>query len=123
MQTFTKAERLCGKTALDQLFQTGKSFNSYPFKAIWQETSHGEAPIQVVISVPKRLFKKAVHRNRIKRLIREAYRKNKAKAYDALGNKKVLLLLIYTAKTIMEYKEVEEKTLIALERLNKAVIS
>lgn len=123
MQTFTKAERLCGKTALDQLFQNGNTFNSYPFKVIWKETSNGNVPIQVVISVPKRLFKKAVHRNRIKRLIREAYRKNKATAYAALDNKKVLLLLIYTAKTIMEYKEVEAKTSIALERLNKAVIS
>lgn len=123
MQTFTKAERLCGKTALDQLFQTGKSFNSYPFKVIWQETTSGTTPIQVVISVPKRLFKKAVHRNRIKRIVREAYRKNKAAAYASLNNRKVLLLLIYTAKTTMEYKDVEQKTILVLERLNKAVIT
>lgn len=123
MQTFTKAERLSGKTALDKLFDTGKSFNSFPFKIIWLEVPEGPVPVQTVISVPKRLFKKAVDRNRIKRLIREGYRKNKAIVYNKLNNKKIHLLFIYTAKTIIEYKEMEQKIITALQHLAKAITS
>ncbi len=124
MQTFTKAERLSGKTALDRLFQTGKSFNSFPFKVVWKEVSADNIPpVQVVISVPKRIFKRAVDRNLLKRRTREAYRKNKAALYNALGDKKVHLLLVYTSKTILEYKEIEDKIIIVLQRLNKTVVS
>lgn len=123
MQTFTKAERLSGKTALDHLFQTGKSFNSFPFKVVWKEVAAAEAPVQLVISVPKRLFKRAVDRNVIKRRIREAYRKNKSPFYESLAGKKLHVMLIYTAKTLPEYKEVEDKIITVLQRLNKTVIS
>ncbi len=123
MQTFTKAERLYGQTTLDKLFDTGKSLNSYPFKAIWLEVSEEATPIRVVISAPKRLFKRAVDRNRIKRMIREAYRKNKADTYQKLGDKKIHLLLIYTSKTIMEYKEIEDKIIITLQRLATTINS
>jgi ribonuclease P protein component len=123
MQTFTKAERLYGQTTLDKLFDTGKSFNNYPFKAIWLEVAEGTTPIRVVISAPKRIYKRAVDRNRVKRMIREAYRKNKADIYQKLGDKKIHLLLIYTAKTIMEYKEIEDKIIITLQRITTTINS
>jgi ribonuclease P protein component len=123
MQTFTKAERLSGKTALDKLFTTGHSFNSFPFKVIWLETNDGMAPAQIVISVPKRIYKRAVDRNRLKRLIREVYRKNKEILYHQLESKKLHLLLIYTSKTAMDYKEMNEKIIIVLQRLTKTVHS
>ncbi|MES2397178.1 MAG: ribonuclease P protein component, partial [Bacteroidota bacterium] len=107
MQTFTKAERLSSKIEIDSLFGTGKSFNSAPFKVIWLEKAVGDTPVKTVISIPKRLFKRAVDRNRLKRLTREAYRKNKHLLYDDLGNKKILLMFIFTSKTIIEYKEME----------------
>ena len=123
MQTFTKAERLTGKTALDSLFHTGKTFNSFPFKVMWLKADATRAQAQIVISVPKRLFKRAVDRNLLKRRIREAYRKNKAFFYEALGDKKVHFLVIYTSKTIMEYKEIEDKIIDVLQRLNKTLNS
>ncbi len=124
MQTFTKAERLSGKTALDNLFETGKSFNSFPFRLIWLEVvDDSPVPVQTVISVPKRSFKKAVDRNRIKRLIREGYRKNKKIIYNQINNKKIHLLFIYTARTIIEYKEMEQKIITALQHLAKAIAS
>ena len=119
MQTFTKAERLSSKVEIERLFETGNSFNSAPFKIIWQETIDSSVPAKIVISIPKRLFKRAVDRNRLKRLTRETYRKNKYILYDSLKNKKVLLMFIYTAKTIIDYKEMEEKIIVVLQRLSK----
>ena len=121
MQTFTKAERLCSKVLIDKLVETGKSFNSFPFRIIWLEVVENSASVQVVISVPKRIFKSAVDRNRLKRLTREGYRLNKQFLYDALNNKKILLMLVYTSKTIIEYKEMEEKIKEALQRLSKNI--
>jgi len=123
MQTFTKAERLSSKIIIDKLFETGKAFNSSPFKVIWLETAESTVPAQIIISVPKRLFKRAVDRNRLKRLIREGYRKNKNILYNHLENKKILLMLIFTSKAIVEYNEMEGKIISALERLNKNINS
>jgi len=121
MQTFTKAERLCSKVLIDKLIEKGNSFQSFPFKIIWLEAQESPVPAQIVISVPKRSFKKAVDRNKLKRRTREAYRKNKKILYDHLSNKKVLLMFIYTAKTILAYKEIEEKLILGLEQLNKKI--
>ncbi len=123
MQTFTKAERLSGKIAIEKLVKTGKSLNTNFFKIIWLETVEGSVPAQIVITVPKRSFKKAVDRNRLKRIIREAYRKNKDKFYVDLKNKKVLLMFIYTPKTIVGYKEMEEKIIVSLKRLSSTINS
>ncbi|MGZ4035066.1 MAG: ribonuclease P protein component [Bacteroidia bacterium] len=121
MQTFSKAERLCSQVLIERLFEKGKSFNSFPFRVTWMEIAESPAPVKVVISVPKRTFKKAVDRNKIKRQIREVYRKEKHKIYGLLNSKKILLMLIYTGKTKIEFKELELKIIEALERLNKTV--
>lgn len=121
MHTFTKAERLSSTIEIDNLFKKGKSFNSNPFKVIWLEKPEGSVPAKIVISIPKRLFKKAVDRNRLKRLIRESYRKNKQLLYDNLEHKKILLMFIFTSKTIIEYKEMEEKIILILQRLSKTI--
>lgn len=121
MQTFNKGERLSGIIEIENLFKKGKSFNSPPFKVIWMETSRGSVPAKIVISVPKRSFKKAVDRNRIKRLTRETYRKNKQLLYENLENRKIHLMFIFTSKNLIEYKEMDEKIILALERLNKQI--
>ncbi|HSH66258.1 MAG TPA: ribonuclease P protein component [Bacteroidia bacterium] len=121
MQTFSKDERLCSKPLIDQLVQKGNSFNGFPFKVTWLEIQQSTSPVKILISVPKRKFKKAVDRNRIKRLIREAYRKNKHLLIDRLGTRKVVVLLIYTSKTIADYVTVEEKINQALVRLGNEI--
>jgi ribonuclease P protein component len=119
MQTFTKAERLCSKVLIDKLVEKGNPFQCFPFKLTWLEAQESEVPVQIIIGVPKRIFKRAVDRNKLKRRMREAYRKNKMILYDHLNNKKILLMLIYTGKTIVDYKEIEEKLMLALNQLNK----
>jgi ribonuclease P protein component len=121
MQTFSKSERLCSKVLIDRLFEKGKSFNSFPFRITLLEIAESSAPIKIVISVPKRNFKKAVDRNKLKRQIREIYRKEKQKTYELLGEKKIILMLIYTAKTKIEFKELEDKTKEMMDRLNKII--
>ncbi len=121
MQTFTKAERLSSKAEIDRLFESGKSFYSAPFKIIWKETSESTVPAKIVVSIPKRLFKRSVDRNRLKRLTREVYRKNKHVLYENLENKKIVLIFIYTSKSIIEFKEMEEKIITALQRLSSNI--
>ena len=122
MQTFSKNERLCSKILIDRLIATGKSFNHSPFRITWLPIAESSAPIKVVISVPKRSFKRAVDRNRLKRQIREVYRNKKQSVYDVLGEKKILVMIVYTAKTKLEFKKIEQKLIEALDRLSKVVI-
>ncbi len=123
MQTFSKNERLCSRILIDRLIEKGKSFNHSPFRITWLPIAESSAPIKVVISVPKRSFKKAVDRNKLKRQIREVYRKQKQSVYDVLAGKKIVVMIIYTAKTKLEFSEIEQKLIEALERLNITVTS
>jgi ribonuclease P protein component len=120
MQTFKKEERLCNKSTINILFFKGKSFFIHPLKVIWMPTDKDiKFPAQVLISVSKRNFKKAVDRNHIKRLMREAYRKNKYLLYNALDNnhKKLTFTIIYATKDIITYEELERKIIQVLNQL------
>ena len=118
--TLIKKERLSSKKLIDQLFTEGKTFFSYPFKVfyLFKETEE-EFPVQVLITVSKKNFKKAVDRNKIKRLVREGYRKNKLLLHDYLNekNKSVLLGLVYVGETILLSQEIEQKLILILQRL------
>jgi ribonuclease P protein component len=75
MKTFSKEERLCSRKLLDQLFKNGSSFLLYPFRISYLRVEDSaESPVQVVINVSKKRYKRAVDRNLIKRRIREIYR-------------------------------------------------
>ena len=118
--TFTKKERLNSKKQIDQLFTEGKTFFSYPFKVFYLfQESEKEFPVQLLISVSKKNFKKAVDRNKLKRLVREGYRRNKLLFYDYLNehNKRALLSLVYVGETILPPKEIEQKLILILQRL------
>jgi len=123
-QTFTKEERLYEKKLMDQLFRYGKSFFVFPFKVFYQQLdTTAPYPAKILISVPKRNFNRAVDRNRIKRLVREAYRRNKVVLCPS-GQKgpcrnPFLIGLIYTAKDHMDYVEVERKIILILQQLQK----
>lgn len=121
---FRKSERLCRKKYIDELFASGKSFYSYPFRLVWMPISDKlPLPAQLGISVQKRMFKKAVHRNLIKRRIREAYRKNKSEIYIKLEehDMRIVFMLIYTATSIMSSKEIEDKIIVILGRLREVL--
>ncbi len=109
-QSFTKQERLKKNKLIEQLFAEGKSIKVYPIKLIYLQIDH-QSPykIQAGVSASKRNFKKAVDRNRIKRLLREVYRKNKYLIYDSKHTKKHIFMFIYQGKTEPDYSILEEK--------------
>ena len=118
--TFTKKERLNSKKHIDQLFAEGKAFFSYPFKVfyLFQETEK-EFPAQVLITISKKNFKKAVDRNKLKRLVREGYRQNKLLLHDYLteNNKSLIFGLVYIGESILTNQEIERKLILILQRL------
>ena len=119
-QRFRKSERLCRKKFIEELFKSGKSLYSFPFRLVWVSvTEKISQPAQLAISVQKRLFKRAVQRNLIKRRIREAYRKNKSELYLKLesSNTNIVFMLIYTGSSILSYQEIEKKIIVVLGRL------
>jgi ribonuclease P protein component len=126
MYTFKKEERLCNKKLIDQLFHNGSSFLCYPFKASWLLVDEpGDIPVQVLLSVSKRRYKRAVDRNLIKRRTREAYRLNKQQhLYDLLisANKKIVFSVGYIGKQIEPYPLMEKKMLKLLKELCAQVI-
>lgn len=109
--TFTRQERLKSRTLLGRLFKEGKAFMAYPLRVVWMDLPAtkdiDQAPVQVVISVPKRNFKTAVARNLLKRRIREAYRLHKHELYELLGDQRVALMLMYIAKEELPFSEIE----------------
>ena len=121
MFTFKKEERLCSKKLLDGLFSNGSSFLVYPFKVTHlRQTLEVKYPVQVVIVVPKRRFKRANQRNLIKRRIREAYRLHKSELlYPFLQEQKIQLLLSfqYVGKEIEDFKLIEKKLLAVFKQL------
>ncbi|MEN9522497.1 MAG: hypothetical protein RL065_874 [Bacteroidota bacterium] len=122
--TFKKQEKLCSTKQLNLLFEKGKGFYQTPLRLIYLETNQPQIfPVQIVITVSKRNFKKAVDRNRIKRLIRENYRLNKAILYQHLQqkNKKIFIGIIYTGKEMPEFDNIKSALLKGIEKLIQSV--
>jgi ribonuclease P protein component len=120
--TFTKEERLCNKKLIDELFHKGSSFLCYPFKVSWLSTDQEQPyPVQVLFSVSKKRFKKAVDRNLIKRRAKEAFRLNKQQyLYTGLEDtgKRIIVSIGYVGKDISPYAMVEKKMLKLLAELS-----
>jgi ribonuclease P protein component len=123
--TFSKHERLTGKTSIDQLFNEGKSFNLFPFRVFYNIADHPAEPaVRLLIAIPKKKVKHAVDRNRLRRLVREAYRLNKPGFVSFLETKSIHLhvALIYTGESVdLPYGEVFLKITACLARLVKII--
>jgi ribonuclease P protein component len=120
---FTKEERLKSKRIIDALFINGRAITIHPLKVFWNEVElPAPVPLQIGFSVPKRVFKSAVQRNRIKRQMREAVRLNKGDLEQSLGikNRQLALMVLYIGRDVTEYKLIEQKIREAFDRLIKS---
>jgi ribonuclease P protein component len=114
--TLSKEERLHKEKLIQELFKRGSSFYLYPFKVLFQRNPDPSFAVhQVMISVSRKNFKKAVDRNRIKRRVRESFRLNK----NLLPvTPKFLIAYIYTAKEILTFAQIQERLVKTLNRFD-----
>lgn len=114
--TLRKSERLCGKKDISALFSEGKWGVGAHIRYCWAGGRDGQ-PNRILVSVPKKFFKRAVKRNLLKRRMREAYRTQK----ELLNCSGVDFLLSWTSKEIGDWETVREEVAAALARIDKSV--
>ena len=109
-----KYERICKDNDIQALFDKGRGVSVYPYRVIYLFHQDESRPVTVrlLVSVSKKRFHHAVNRNRVKRLMREAWRKSKAPLYEICERDTISVdvALVYTATVIHSYEEMLAKT-------------
>lgn len=125
--TFCKEEKLCSRKIIGEMFLSGNSFLCHPLKVAWIHNREISSiyPVQVAFSVPKRNFKKAHDRNRIKRLVRESYRYQKNLLYQFLesNGQKIGLMIVYIGKEKTDCRQIESAMNRIISRLEREIIT
>ena len=111
--TLPKKERLCGKTGISKLLADGKHGNIPGFRFCYLTENQLDYN-RIMVSVPKKIFKRAVKRNLLKRRIRESWRLQK----EALNATGVDILFTYSTKEILDFKEVQAAVAKIIEKIN-----
>ncbi len=117
--TLPKKERLCGKTGISMLLAKGKHGNVPNMRYLFMKNT-GNENNRILISVPKKLFKRAVKRNLLKRRIRESYRKQKHNLTVEGG---LDVLFIYSTKEILSYQEIYDAIRLIIDKINAGTAS
>ena len=121
--TLSKQERLKSRKLIEQLFREGKSISIFPYRVLYLPVNVADtrltATLQSGVAVSSKNLKKAVHRNKIKRLTREAYRLQKAGLQQKLTEtgKQLILFFIYTGRELPVFLLVKEKVQVILDKL------
>lgn len=114
--SYPKDEKLKSKTTIGLLFSEGKSVSKYPLRLVYYTgTLAEEQKIKMGVSVSKKHFKKAVDRNRFKRILRETYRLNKHLLIDQL-DQPYAFMFFYQTKDKLSYDEINAKTIQLFEK-------
>ncbi len=120
--TLYKSERLNKKKLIERLFAGGsRSFSVFPLRVVFLPVEETETSASILVSVSKRRFKRAVKRNRVKRQIREAYRKNKQELCRHLetNGQKIAIAFIYLSDRLTESSEIEARMKLVLTRITE----
>lgn len=108
--SFSKGERLCGIKAISELFSGGRGFNLPSLRVVYRIMPADETlqPVRLLISVPKRHFKRAVDRNLIRRRIKEAWRIGKTPLVSVVkeSGMRLELAIIWNDTVIRPYDEI-----------------
>ena len=120
--TFKKSERLCSQILIDRLFQgESRSVAAFPIRVVFLPVDAEVQPgVSILISVPKKRFHDAVDRNRVKRQIREAYRKHKHAlvAQMAAQGRGLLVAFVYVSDKIESTSYIEKRITRLLEKIS-----
>jgi ribonuclease P protein component len=118
--TLGKEERLKSRKQTEKLFSEGRKFSVGFFRVCYLNTGTG---LLFGVGVSAKTFKKAVDRNRVKRLVREAWRLQKKSLGENLmkGNTGLSVFFIYTGKELPDYKDVFSTTTRALDKLEQII--
>lgn len=121
-QTLCKAERLYHRKLFEELLNSKNSFVKYPLRVVYKESSSpGEFPVRIAVSVGKRRFKRANKRNRVKRLVREAYRLYKPQIYPLLSDKHIDILFIYLDTKLPDFETVCKSVKTLMDKITENV--
>ena len=115
--TLTKPERLHSYGAIRRLFKEGQSGFVYPFRYMFYIEDAAQTEAAILFSTPKKFHKRANKRNTIRRRMREVYRLNKEILTSRLGDRRIELALIYSSKTLHDYKTIEHALKKSLEQI------
>ncbi|MEY8870745.1 ribonuclease P protein component [Flavobacteriaceae bacterium 144Ye] len=120
MFTYNKKEKLKSKKLIEQLFAEGQSVSAYPLKLIYLPVDFDDSVLlKAGVTVSKRKFKNAVDRNRIKRLMREAYRLNKAVIFNNITTQYALMIL-YIGNDGITFEVLDTKMKVLLNKFLNA---
>ncbi len=123
--TYSKEEKLKSRKLIEHLFNEGKNLSAFPLKVLYNVVEDTAVPIKAGVTVSSRRFKKAVDRNKIKRILREVYRLQKLPLQTALAENKTSLAIffIYTGKELPVFNELHQKVGIILQKLQNQIIN
>ncbi|MBP7098222.1 MAG: ribonuclease P protein component [Prevotella sp.] len=129
-ENLTKQERVCSKLLIDRLFNGGKShsMSAYPLRVVYmymqaEDIANGYEPnTQLLVSVPKKCFKRAVKRNRVKRQVREAYRRNRSIVSEKLSDGcRLVMAFIWLDPKLYDTAVVEVKMKNLIQRISEKI--
>lgn len=118
--TLKKEERISFQKEIDYLFAEGKSLRAFPLRLVYAEKKPSTGTgISILVSVPKKKFKQAVKRNRLKRLIRENYRLNKSILSSFPEEKGLLIAILFIGNELSSFQEIGAALVKALNNLKE----
>lgn len=123
IHTLPKSEKLCSNIATGKLFTKGNAFIKFPIRIVYSTPVKADSDVhcRILTSVPKKRFKHAVDRNRIKRLMRESYRLNKQALIEALGDRYIDLAFICVDSNMPTFQQMNKAMCNAITKLVNSI--
>ena len=121
MNSLPKSERLHSFGAIRRLFKEGQSGFVYPFRYMFYTEEAPQSEVAVLFSTPKKFHKRANKRNVLRRRMREAYRLNNEELHTSLGNRRLVFAIVYSSKTIHDYKTIENGVKRVLQQIMESL--